>query len=101
MPVAKRSDVKPGLIKSFRFKGKRYILVEYLGHVYCFDGLCPHAEGLLEFGQLSGKYLYCSYHQAVFDVTSGRPLPGSPTDDGLRSYPIRVDGDTVYALLGG
>ncbi len=99
MAVARRSEVKPGFIKPFRYKGKRYVLVEYGGTLYCFDGLCPHEEGPLEFGQMYDKYLYCSYHQAVFDVTSGKPLPGSPTENGLNSHPVSVRDDTVYVML--
>ncbi|PSN95601.1 hypothetical protein B9Q04_08675 [Candidatus Marsarchaeota G2 archaeon BE_D] len=97
--VARRSEVKPGVIKPFRYRGKRYVLVEYEGKLYCFDGLCPHEQGPLEFGQMSGKYLYCSYHQAVFDVTSGKPLPGSPTENVLSSHPVSIRDDTVYVML--
>ncbi|MEM0119902.1 MAG: Rieske (2Fe-2S) protein [Thermoprotei archaeon] len=99
VPVARKSELKSGVIKPFRYKGGRYILVEYGGKVYCFDGLCPHELGPLEFGQLYDKHLYCSYHQAVFDVTSGKPLPGSPTENGLKSYPTSIEGDTVYVMF--
>jgi nitrite reductase/ring-hydroxylating ferredoxin subunit len=99
LPVAKRRELEENKLKAFRIKGKHYVLVEYNGAYLCFDGLCPHAEGLLAFGQVHGKYLYCSYHQAVFDVTNGKPLPGSPTDVPLKAYEVKVDGDTVYVKL--
>lgn len=99
LAVARRDQVKPDTIVSFRHNGRRYILVEYLGQIYCFDGLCPHAYGPLDRGQLYGKYIYCPYHHSVFDVTTGRPLPGSPTQEALRSYPVKVEGGTVYVKL--
>ncbi|MEM3670226.1 MAG: Rieske 2Fe-2S domain-containing protein [Thermoprotei archaeon] len=97
--LAKAEELEQKHLKAVRVNGKHYVIVEHKGSIYCFDGLCPHAEGLLGFGQVQGRYLYCTYHQAVFDVTTGKPLAGSPTDIPLRSYPVKVENGFVYAML--
>lgn len=97
--VAKRGELRPSAIKPLRYAGRRYILLEHGGKVYCYDGVCPRDGGPLEFGQLSGKYLYCPFDHSVFDVTSGKPLPGSPCDKPLTPHQVLVEGDTVYARL--
>lgn len=99
VPVATVHDFRSHKIKGVRVNGRHYIVVKLDGGYTCLDGLCPHAHGLLSFGQVFKDYLYCSYHQAVFDLTSGSPLPGSPTDVPLRRYPVRVEGDVIYAQL--
>ncbi len=97
--VAKTSEIAKLKLKAFRVKGKQYVVVEYNGSFFCFDGICPHAEGPLAFAQVHGKYLYCSYHQAIFDVLTGKPLPGSPTDIPLKRYDVSVEEDVVYAKV--
>jgi nitrite reductase/ring-hydroxylating ferredoxin subunit len=99
VPVATAGDFKSRKIKGVRLNGRHYIVVKLDDGYACLDGLCPHAHGLLAFGQVFKRYLYCSYHQAVFNLTSGAPLPGSPTEVALRRYPVRVEGDVVYAQL--
>ncbi|PSN84265.1 hypothetical protein B9P99_00065 [Candidatus Marsarchaeota G1 archaeon OSP_B] len=98
-PLCKVSEVPKNGIKAFRINGRHYVVVEHAGKYECLDGLCPHAQGLLAFGQVFKNYLYCSYHQAVFDLDSGKPLPGSPTDQALKKYEVKVVGDTIYAKI--
>lgn len=99
IPVAKTREFAHSKIKGFRVDGKHYVLVKSGEDYYCFDGLCPHEEGLLSFGQVQGRYLYCTYHQAVFEVDTGKAVPGSPTDKPLRRHPVKVEADTIYAEL--
>jgi NADPH-dependent 2,4-dienoyl-CoA reductase/sulfur reductase-like enzyme len=58
----------------------------------------PHYGAPLAEGQLCGGRLVCPWHCAAFDVQTGRLLD-PPALDGLRKYPVRVEGNDVFIQL--
>lgn len=56
---------------------------------------CPHEGYPLSEGTLNGCRLTCNWHAWIFDLDSGETLTGG---DGLRRYPLRVDGDDALSV---
>jgi len=61
------------------------------------NGLCPHANGPLEEGELDGTTISCPWHGWTFDLTTGV----SPDDPCmmLQRYEVKVEGDDVLVGL--
>jgi len=46
-----------------------------------------------------GGIIECPKHNGRFDYTSGKAL-GAPVLDDIRTYPVRVEGGTVFIEAG-
>jgi toluene monooxygenase system ferredoxin subunit len=58
------------------------------------DGICPHEEFPLIYGDLDGVVLTCANHLWCFDVTTGRGI--NPPNCRLAKYLVEVRGDDVF-----
>lgn len=67
--------------------------------VYVTQDRCTHAESSLsKEGLLEGHQIICGWHDAIFDVRTGKGIAG-PCDVALRSYPTSIrDGDVFIEL---
>ncbi len=61
-----------------------------------FGAACPHAGAPLDQGAVCQGRLICPWHKAMFDITDGALLE-PPALEGLRRYPVAVEGDRVLA----
>ena len=66
--------------------------------VYATDNTCTHGQARLCDGFLDGHEIECPLHQGKFDVRDGRPTC-EPVTEGLRSYPVKVEGRRVFLQL--
>lgn len=66
--------------------------------VYATDNVCTHGQARLCDGFLDGHEIECPLHQGKFDVRDGRPTC-EPVTEGLRSYPVKVEGRRVFLQL--
>lgn len=114
--VGKVSDIPPGQRKIVvPFRGRAGIGVfNVAGSFYAVRNICPHKNGPLCTGQLSGRVatdgppsilgtsisvdgdgeiLRCPWHQWPFEISTGRCL----TDPEMRvkTYPVKIDGDDI------
>ena len=64
------------------------------GELHALDGICPHEETPLIYGELDDDILMCSRHAWCFDVTTGQGLnqPGC----WLAKYHVEVQGSGIY-----
>ncbi len=80
----------------------KILLVNCNGRFYALEALCPHMSYPLDLGSLSDHTLRCGFHYAEFDVVDGEVLK-QPVDSrpirGLKSYPVRVDEDSIMVLV--
>lgn len=70
------------------------------GTVVGFDAVCTHAACTVNFDRLSGNLL-CPCHGAIFDPAHGGRVLDGPTDQPLRSLPIRIDQQSGTISLVG
>lgn len=62
--------------------------------VFAIADTCTHAEASLADGDVTGFTIECWLHGAEFDLRSGEVL-ALPATQGLKTYPVHVDGDSV------
>lgn len=65
------------------------------GEFFAIDDTCTHGLSSLSEGYVDDCEVECIWHYARFDLRTGRALCLPATVD-LRTYPVKVDDDTVY-----
>jgi 3-phenylpropionate/trans-cinnamate dioxygenase ferredoxin component len=110
--IARTGDLAVGAMKKVRTGGRELLLARTASDFYCADNRCPHLNGDLSRGTLSGKVVTCPDHFSQFDLASGAVLrwtnltgvvarldrrahPPKP----LTVYEVKVEGDRVLVRL--
>jgi nitrite reductase/ring-hydroxylating ferredoxin subunit len=110
--VARVPDIREGSIRKVLAGSTPILLVRANGTFYATELLCPHLEADLSGGTLHGTVLTCPMHESQFDVRDGHvvrwtSLAGiklayaskARPPRSLRCYPVRVDGDRIFAAV--
>ncbi len=93
--VGKLEDMRPGSRKLVNGVDRVEVLVmNYDGRYFAVSNICPHKGARMCEGVMKGQYLECPWHMAKFRVEDGRGF--WPATRGLRVFPVKVDGDSVY-----
>lgn len=71
-------------------------LANFEGKICALDNKCPHQGGPLGEGSIENGLLRCPWHGWDFHPCTGL-APGF--DDGVETYPTKLEGDTVYVGL--
>ena len=96
--VAETKAVAPGTGKVVDAQGRRLALFNVAGTFHAIDNTCTHEGGPLGEGELAGEVVTCPWHNTEFNVTTGEAL-GPLTDEGVRSFPVKVQGNDVLVEL--
>jgi nitrite reductase/ring-hydroxylating ferredoxin subunit len=80
--------------------------VRFRGRVHAYLNRCAHLAVELdwqpgEFFDVSGLYLICATHGALYDPESGRCLGGSCNGEGLRAVSVIEDCGRVFLIEEG
>jgi nitrite reductase (NADH) small subunit len=59
------------------------------------DNVCLHLDNPLDDGFVSDGCVTCPWHGWRYDLRTGEHLTMFGRRKGLRTYPVRADGDTV------
>ena len=97
LTVAKTSDLEPG--KLMKVLGD-VVIANVDGEFFAFSTRCPHDNGPLDKGSLSGDIIMCPLHFAQFSVRTGEPLKGGVTKECVRTYELRLDGEDIQISKG-
>ncbi len=91
--VARVGDIEPGTGETVNANGTPVALFNVDGVYHAIHNTCPHEDGPLGEGELSGRVVTCPWHAYEFDVTSGECL----TEPAYRvdRFEVRVDGDDI------
>ena len=96
--VARLSEIPPETARCVDVNGKRIGLFNLGGIIHAVDDTCPHADGSLSEGTISGTEVVCPLHYATFDLETGA-CTGPPADDDLVTYEIRISGDDIEVAV--
>ena len=92
--LCKTSDLSPGAVMQVERPEGALAVYNLDGQFYATDDRCTHGLSSLADGEIE-----CSMHFGSFDIVTGQPRQ-SPCSVALRTYPVEVRGDDVFAILG-
>ncbi|MDG5786193.1 nitrite reductase small subunit NirD [Evansella sp. AB-P1] len=67
------------------------------GKIKAIENRCPHKQGPLSQGIVSGEFVFCPLHDWKIDVSSGEVQ--KPDDGCVKTYPVEVVDNIVYLII--
>lgn len=97
-PVCRLEELTEGQPRGFTLEGEpplELILLRHGGRVLAYRNRCPHTGINLEwlpdrFLDISGRYLQCATHGALFRFEDGHCVRGPCAGDALEALPVAV-----------
>jgi len=98
--LCKSADLAPGEARRVD-RGEVPAIAVYNidGTFYATDDCCTHGLASLAEGELEGDIIECNLHFGGFHVPTGKAVY-SPCSIDIRTYPVVVEGEEVFAVLG-
>jgi 3-phenylpropionate/trans-cinnamate dioxygenase ferredoxin component len=94
--VCETDDVDPEDLIGVQHDGSDYAVYRSPDDkFYATDGHCTHERQLLCDGLVMDGVIECPKHNGRFDYATGQAL-GAPVLVDLRTYPVKVEDETVY-----
>lgn len=93
--VAAADELKPAQMKRIVVNGKRLLLCNSAGTLYCVDEMCSHEDYSLYLGCIKDGKIKCSLHGSYFDLASGKPTC-EPADEPIRTYAVKIEAGQVW-----
>jgi nitrite reductase/ring-hydroxylating ferredoxin subunit len=88
--VGAADDIPPGRSAAFVVEGESIAVFNDAGELFAVDNHCPHQDAPLAGSPLfKGGMVRCMMHGWLFR------LRGCEEDDGLRRYPVKVEGGRI------
>ena len=79
-------------------EGKKICVARFNNELFAFANKCPHASGLLKFGQLDASgNISCPLHRYKFSIKTGRNISGEGYF--LKHWPVSMKDEGVYVGL--
>ncbi len=91
------SDLATGKPLRATVDGQKILVFLVEGEPVATAARCPHAQGPLHQGEISGQTLTCPWHGWAFDLRTG--ACEEDPDLFLTRYPVARDGDDVLVSL--
>jgi len=91
--VLHKDAIQEGDLVEIIIAGTAIAVAKFDGDFHAIDNSCPHAEGPLGEGELSGPVVKCPYHGWEFDIRDGACLTASECS--INTFEVRVIGDAV------
>lgn len=67
------------------------------GNIYAVNNVCPHKQGPLAEGTVSGDAVYCPLHDQKIDLITGQVQ--APDTGCVETYDVIVEDGDVYVCL--
>lgn len=98
--VARTGDLAESTMQSVVLSnGEKVCLVRTAAGICALADRCSHRDFPLSAGEVTPSGLIeCAWHGAQFDPVTGVMLTG-PGGDDVKTYEVRVDGDTILIAL--
>lgn len=92
-------DLRQRRIQCVHIEDRQFVLVYLDNEFYLLDNRCPHKDASLCDGHVLGDTIKCPWHEAEFNVKTGRgltPLAGK----GVKSWPVLIsDGHLMADII--
>jgi 3-phenylpropionate/trans-cinnamate dioxygenase ferredoxin subunit len=89
-------DIEEEDVVPFQHNGVDYAIYRSPGdEFYATAGHCTHEKQLMCDGLVMGSIIECPKHNGRFDYRTGE-AQGAPVLVNIRTYPVKVENDTVY-----
>lgn len=98
IPACQTSELANDEMLGVELGDRLVVIARVADTFYAVDGLCSHALGYLDQGDLEGFEIVCPLHGGRFDIRTGQPL-ASPAEDPIRRYPIKIEADRVLVSI--
>jgi len=88
----------PGTMTRVQIGGRCILLANVNGRFFATDDTCTHEDASLSAGSLRGELVKCPLHGSRFNVCTGQAME-EPAQENLRTYTVRVDGESILIDL--
>ena len=99
MKAIRADELAPGQAAGVTVEGTHVAIFNVDGTFHAIENRCAHRAGPLAEGFVSGKVVFCPWHDWQYDVTTGECLnaPGFQ----VRSFSVSLkDGDVLVDVTG-
>ncbi len=96
--ACRRADLGRNALAAVDVDGLAVLIADVEGELYAVANHCGDGPLPLQFGELTGAELRCSWHGCRYDVRSGRRLDGGA--ERLAVFPVRVEGGQIEIAVG-
>jgi len=97
-PVCTVAEVPEGTAHRVVLDGRAIAVVRTEDQWFAVSDICSHADVSLSEGEIDGCTLEGWLHGSRFDLRTGQPS-GPPANTPVPTYPITVEGDTVFVTV--
>ncbi|OLP59200.1 Rieske family ferredoxin [Xaviernesmea oryzae] len=98
--VCSRDEIDEEDVMRFDHEGRTFAIYRSPDDAFfATDGLCTHEKIHLADGLVMDEVIECPKHNGRFNYKTGKAL-GAPVCVNLQTYPVKLDGDTVYIAIG-
>lgn len=96
--VGTLDEILPRIGREVRV-GERKIAVFRLtdGRILAVDNVCPHKQGPLAEGTVSGEYVFCPLHDYKISLISGEVQ--EPDEGCVQTFETLVEDQNVYVMV--
>ena len=98
--VCKTADVPQNGVKQIALPAfdEEFAVYNLNGEFFVTDDMCTHGMVSLAGGDVEDGQIFCPLHGGAFDIRTGAATE-LPCRVKLRTYPVEVRGEEVYAAL--
>ena len=89
-----KKELPEGRVKTVTAEHQGICLTHFEGKFSALDNKCPHQGGPLGEGSIENGMLRCPWHGWDFHPCTG--LPPGGYDDGIKTFPVKEEGDAIY-----
>lgn len=93
--VANITDLPKNQMRVYDVKGREILVVNVDGELYAVNNQCPHLGYPLFFGSLERDVLTCGFHDAKFNVRTGKSI-GPVMGKSLRTFQVKIRDSSIF-----
>lgn len=97
-PVIAADEIPPGEMRAVEVEEQPLLIANVEGEFYAVTNRCGESPLPLEYSELTGAELRCSWHGCRYDIRSGKRLDHG--DERLAVFPVSIEDGVVRVAVG-